>query len=76
MNEDLTLNISDDMKIDLSPKNATGLIQIPEDATLKEVIEFLNDMNFTVFGDDELAKRWNKWMPNTVKEKGIARNEE
>lgn len=46
------------------PKKADGLIQIPENAPLKEVIELLNDINLTITANEELAKKWKKWMPN------------
>ena len=53
------------MIVNWDPKKAEGLIQIPEDATLKEVIELINDINLNISNDEELAKKWSKWMPNT-----------
>ena len=64
MNE--KINFDDiSMNVNYDPKKAEGLIQIPKNATLQEVIELINDINLNISQDDELAKKWNKWMPNT-----------
>ncbi len=75
MNDEIKFDV-DSMYINYDPKKAEGLIQVPENATLKEVIELINDINLNITGDEELAKKWSKWMPNnTVKEKGSEGNE-
>lgn len=56
----ITLNDTTEFK----PKKAKGLIQIPKLATLKMVIELLNDINITVVNDGDLDKKWKHWMPN------------
>ena len=62
--DDASLNIIYD------PKKEEGLIQVPENATLKEVIELINDINLNITADEELRKKWKHWMPNIKKEKG------
>lgn len=64
MNDEIKFDDSS-MNVIYDPKKAEGLIQVPEDATLKEVIELINDINLNISGDEKLAKKWSKWMPNT-----------
>ncbi len=65
---DLTINMSE-LSVIYDLKKSVGLIQIPKSATLQEVIEFINDINFTISEDDELFEKWKKWMPNAFGEK-------
>ena len=55
---------NDGLTIDFDPKKQTGLIQLSKDATLNDVIELMNDLNLVITGDEDLKKKWSKWMPN------------
>ena len=52
------------MEMIYEPKKSEGLIKIPEHATLRMIIEFMNDCNFNISGDKELEAKWKHWMPN------------
>ena len=52
------------LTIDFDPKKQKGLIQLPESASLKTVIELLNDCNLSISGDEKLNEKWKDMMPN------------